>query len=204
MIPQPKTKRDEIAQKIWPVFLNDEKLDEFTFARARHELESLKRVDREGYNLLSAVLAAIEGNHAEVLRLADMGLTGTAADVLLNWSTMLVNIGLIVEAHGFALKAWRIEPGFGTALDLVIALSEAIEDAPTLEEALTAWHKMHAGEAHPLEVVHMLTDGEGAQDLTDEELVHFLDKDSEEDIDSTLTIRARNLTRRLLDKVEHD
>jgi hypothetical protein len=205
MTPQPRTKADDLCQGLWTILLKDEVLSEFTLARLHKDVESLQPVDWPGYLSAKGILAAIENNESELLRLADSAfITDAGSSFFLNWSNLFSQSGYISKAFAFACKAWEKDPGNSACLEIVVSLAAAVDDWAAFEAALEAWHKLHPDKVHPLLYAWLLgtrPDEEDERALAGY-LEHALENTPKEALAPAQTARRTRLISSLLDGVE--
>jgi hypothetical protein len=172
MTPQPKTKTSEISSALWQIFISGEALNIFNRNSFCHEIDSLKKVDPDGFHILSAILAAIEGNIKETLNLAGIAMEQCDnVPTLTNWSNLLLHLGQIRESFQFIKKSSGLAPGDTRVVELLIPLSAAIEETETLEFALETWHKLNPGKIYPLAAAYLLNQQNTPDGVLDDESI---------------------------------
>ena len=204
MTPQAQPKTNEISADLWPIFINGESLNQFSRHRFSHEIDNLKGVDPDGFYILSALLAAIDGNIKETLDLANIALQHcNRVPLLLNWSKIMVNLGQIRESFLFAKKSQSLAPGDIDANSLLISLAAAVEDTETLELALETWHGLQPGQIHPLAAVYLLNEKDIPQGtMDDENILRVLDSLQLKFIEANSIVRVETLVRKLMQEID--
>ncbi|MDR1380588.1 MAG: hypothetical protein LBJ47_03810 [Tannerella sp.] len=205
MTPLPQTKTNEFCEQLWTTVVNDDTLSEFTLARLHREADSLESVHWDGYLIAKGMLAVIENNEKELLRIANIISASGASDaVFLNFSQLFAEVGKIIEALVFAKKAWEKAPLNSNCIEHVICYAAAIGDNQAVETAMEAWHKLHPDVIHPLLQACLLNMKSYNKDE------HTLEKYLQNSLNMVqiainkkpISCRRKHLIKKLLDRVE--
>jgi hypothetical protein len=205
MTPQPQTKTSELSDDLWPIFIERKNLNTFNRHRLSHEINSLRKVDPDGFLILSAVLAAVEGNEKETLDLAGIALRECNEFLMLiNWSSVMIHLGKIREAFLFAKKSWNLAPENIKTNERLILLAAVIEDTETLELTLETWHRLNPGQIHPLAVGYQLNQKDTPLfNLDDESILQILNCLQKEFCEKdSPSPRLEALTRALMQEID--
>jgi len=176
MTPKALTKTSELTEDLWLFFTESKNLNAFNRNRFRLEIDRLEKVDPDGFLILSALLAAIDGNEKETLDLADKALDQCDDFLtLLNWGNILLNLGQIRKAFLLAKKSWNLAPGNIDTNERLILLSAVVEDTEALELALETWHRLNPGKIYPLAAAYQLNQKDTPLfTLDDESIIRIL------------------------------
>jgi len=204
MAPQAQTKTSGLTEDLWLFFIEGKSLNEFSRNRFRHEIKCLEKVDPDGFLILSALIAAIDGNEKEALDLADLALNHcNDFSTLLNWGNILINLGQIRKAFFLTKKSWRLAPENLDANKRLILLAAVVEDTETLALALETWHRLNPGQIYPLVSAYQLNQKDTPLfTLDDESILRILNCLQEESKARSPHSRLDALTRSLMQEIE--
>jgi hypothetical protein len=137
MAPVPVPITNELAKKLWQVFIDNETLLPIEKHRYKNEVDKLAKVDPAWATVIRAVLDGIANDaQSAISELNNAARIGMSEAMYANGIRLLINLGRMNEAYAFAKEGAKRHPMSQTLSNMLLGFSAACDSAETIESEL--------------------------------------------------------------------
>lgn len=144
-VPKSKSLIEEIKRKL---FLNENKLSDFDYARFKKMAEMLKRSEPDYAYSALGILECVKRNEEECIANHEKSLLCTRhpSVVLQNYANSMRFLGRYADSARLALRSWKVDPANTTSLGLVIDSYFELGDEESFLFYAKKWEDLTGGE----------------------------------------------------------